>query len=90
MMEMVVAASYETDAYIRVKEGLNPSIADCPHCWAKAYVESGEVSVCFACGETVAADCGHCGTRIDVNEYNQDYPELCSYCAHMLEKVMRE
>lgn len=90
MMEAVVTASFDTDAYIRAKEGLNSSIADCPHCWAKAYVENGEVSVCFACGETVSADCEHCGTRIDVNEYNHDNPELCSYCAHMWEKAMRE
>lgn len=89
-MEMVVAASYEADAYIRAKEGLNSSISDCPECGAPAYVETGEVSVCFVCGESVAGECARCGNGIDVNEYNSDHPGLCSYCAHMSEKIMRE
>lgn len=90
MMEMVVSASYKADAYIMAKEGLAPAFTDCPECSASAYVETGEDSVCFACGESVAGDCMRCGTRIDVNEYSWDNPELCSYCAHMSEKYMRE
>ena len=90
MMEMVVEASYEVDAYIRAKEGMNSSIADCPECGVSAYVETGEISVCFACGESVSGECVRCGAGIDVNEYNFEYPNLCSYCAHMSEKVMRE
>lgn len=90
MMELVVAASYEVDAYIAAKEGLNSSIADCPECGTAAYVETGEVSICFACGESVAGECVRCSTPIDVHEYNYEHPELCSYCAHMLDKVMRE
>ncbi|MBK1622055.1 hypothetical protein [Afifella marina] len=89
-MEMVVASSYEVDAYIRAKEGLNPSIADCPECNASAYVETGEISLCFVCGESVAGECIRCGAGIDVNEYNSEYPGLCSYCAYMAEKMMRE
>ena len=89
-MEMVVAAAFGIDAYILAKEGMNSPIADCPECGATAYVENGEVSICFACGESVAGKCTRCGTYIDVNEYNPDHPELCSYCAHMWEKVMRE
>jgi hypothetical protein len=89
-MEMVVAAAFEIDAYIMAKEGLNSPIADCPECGASAYVEDGEVSICFVCGESVASECVRCSTTIDVNEYNPDHPELCSYCAHMYEKVMRE
>lgn len=90
MMEMVVAASYEVDAYIMAKEGLNSAIADCPECGAPAYVETGETSVCFVCGESVAGECIRCGAGIDVHEYNWDHPNLCSYCAHISEKVMRE
>lgn len=90
MMEMVVAASYEIDAYTLAKEGMDSPIAECPLCSATAYVDNGEVSICFACGETIASDCDHCGTRIDANEYNHDHPELCSYCAYKWEKVMRE
>lgn len=90
MMEMVVAASYEDDAYIRAKQGLSSTIADCPECGAPAYVETGEVSVCFVCGESVSGECARCGNGIDVNEYNSDYPGLCSYCAYVSEKTMRD
>lgn len=90
MMEMVVEASYEVDAYIRAKEGMNSSIADCPDCGAAAYVETGEISVCFACGGSVSGECYRCSASIDVNEYNPDHPGLCSYCGHMVEKIMRE
>lgn len=90
MMVIVVTASYEGDAYIRVKEGLNSSIADCPECGAPAYVETGEVSVCFVCGESFADECARCGDGIDVNEYNFDHSGLCSYCAYISEKIMNE
>lgn len=90
MMEKVVAASYEVAAYIMAKEGLNPAIATCPECGSDTYVDDGEHSVCFTCGESIAGECARCSATIDVNEYSPDHPELCSYCAHMLEKVMRE
>jgi hypothetical protein len=90
MMEMVVAASYEVAAYVMAKEGLNPAVATCPACCSNAYVDDGEYSVCFACGESIAGECARCSTTIDINEYSPDYPDLCSYCAHIWEKVMRE
>ena len=89
-MELIVTASYEVDAYIMAKEGLNPGITDCPECFAPAYVETGEVSVCLVCGESVAGECIRCSTHIDAHEYNFESPNLCSYCAHMAEMVMRE
>ena len=89
-MELIVTASYEVDAYIMAKEGLNPGITDCPECFAPAYVETGEVSVCLVCGESVAGECIRCSTHIDAHEYNFESPNLWSYCAHMAEKVMRE
>lgn len=54
MMELVVKASYEISAYLMAKEGLAPAVANCPHCSATAYVETGEDSICFVCGESVA------------------------------------
>ncbi len=90
MMEMVVQTSYESDAYIMAKEGQNSPIGDCPECAVTAYVDDGETSVCFACGESIAGVCIRCGTSIDLNEYNYENPSLCSYCGHMADKVMRE
>lgn len=90
MMEMVVKSGYEMNAYIMAKEGLNSPIGSCPECGVEAYVDDGEASVCFACGESIEGVCVRCSTTIDLNEYNPDYPDLCSYCAHMSEKMMRE
>jgi hypothetical protein len=90
MMEMVVQVGYEIDAYIMAKEGLRSPYGRCPNCGAEAYVDDGETSICFACGESVAGECERCSTTINLDEYNPDYPDLCSYCAHQWEKVMRE
>jgi len=90
LMEMVVQTSYEMDAYLMAKDGLNSPIGHCPECAAEAYVEEGETSVCFNCGESVAGECSRCSNGIDLNEYSPDHPNLCSYCAHQWEKVMRE
>jgi hypothetical protein len=90
LAEMVVAVSYEVDAYHAAKDGESSPIATCPECSAEAYVENGEVSACFACKETVGGECSRCSTDISVHEYNPEYPNLCSYCAHVWEKVMRE
>ena len=90
MMELVVKASYEIDAYIMAKEGLNDSFGYCPECAAKAYVENGETSVCFACGESIAKECDRCTTTIDLNGYSPDYPNLCSYCAYQWDKIKEE
>lgn len=90
LAEMVVAASYEIDAYYAAKDGETSPIAYCPRCDADAYVENGEVSVCFSCKETVAATCSRCGVHISVHEYNPEHPELCGYCANQWDKMLRE
>ncbi|ALA16499.1 MULTISPECIES: hypothetical protein [unclassified Chelatococcus] len=90
LAEMVVEASYGIDAYYAMKNGEFSPVATCPECGAEAYVENGEISVCFACKETVGGECSRCSTDIIVHEYNPDYPDLCSYCVHTWEKVMRE
>lgn len=90
MMEMVVQASYEMDAYIMAKEGLSEPYGHCPICTADAYVDDGEHSVCFSCNESIGGECARCGANIDLNEYNPEEPDLCSYCVYQWEKVMRE
>lgn len=86
LMEMVVEASYD----LMERSGMNAAIACCPECAVEAYVEIGEVSVCFSCGESVVIECTRCGSRLGVNEYNPDPACLCSYCTYQWEKLMRE
>lgn len=88
--EMVVLASYGVDAHYAAMRGGSSPIGTCPNCNAEAYVENGEVSVCFYCKTTIAGICTRCNACITVHEYNYDYPGLCSYCAHICEKVMKE
>lgn len=90
MMEMVVKASYEIDAYFLAKNGMNSPIGRCPECSAEAYVEEGETSLCFYCGVSIAGKCSRCHNTIDLNDYNPDDPNSCSYCANLWEKTMRE
>ena len=87
---MVVQASYEIDAHLMVKEGMDLPVRHCPECSAEAYVEDGETSLCFCCGESIAGECSRCSNTLDLNDYSPDHSNLCSYCAHQLEKVMRE
>ena len=90
IIEMIVETSYAADVYIAFKEGGGDSIEACPNCTVVAYVETSEASVCFACGESVAGECIRCSGGINIHEYDNDQPDLCSYCAHQYEKLMRE
>lgn len=89
-MELVAQASYGVSAYEIAKEGLQPPVVDCPECGASAYVESGDVSVCFCCGESVAGECSRCSNSISSHDYHPDHPVLCSYCGYMWDKLLRE
>lgn len=90
MMEMIVYVSYEFDAYVMVKDGEIPPIGQCPECMANAYVEVGEKSVCFVCGESIKGNCLFCGTRIYFFDYDSNHPGMCGYCAHQYEKLTQE
>lgn len=89
-MEIVVEASYGVNAYELAKNGEQPPIVDCPECGATTYVETGGVSVCFNCKESVAGECARCSNDISAHDFDPDHPALCSYCGYMLDKVMRE
>lgn len=86
-IEIIVTAAYAIDPCILAKEGQSSPIASCPECGASAYVEHEDVSICFVCGVSIAGEYARCGATIDVNEYSPDYPSLCSYCAHMADKL---
>ena len=66
LAEMVVSASYEIDAYYAAKNGDSSPIATCPECSADAYVENGEMSICFACKETIGGECSRCSADLSL------------------------
>ncbi len=90
LVTMIVANSFEIDAYLAAKNGESSPIHDCPECGVTAYVQNGEADVCYWCEETVGGECVRCSTDITIDEYNPDYPDLCSYCAYQAEKIMRD
>ena len=90
MMCLVVDASYGYETFSIIKDGGTAPVATCPICGEDAYVESGEHSVFFCCGESISGECYRCGATIDVNEYDYEHEGLCSYCAYMADKVMNE
>lgn len=90
MMHLIVEASYGYDTFSIVKDGGEPPVTTCPECSEETYVEFGGVSVCFSCGESVAGECARCSEPVSVNDWHYEYSNLCSYCGHMTEKVMRE
>lgn len=90
MMHLVVEASFGYDFFSIIKDGGVPPVNTCPECAEDTYIEAGEASVCFNCGVSVAGECCRCSARIDVNEFSPDHVGLCSYCAHMYDKMMRE
>lgn len=90
MMHLIVEAGYNYDAYSIVKDGGQPPVSSCPECGEEAYVETGEASVCFICGESIAGECIRCSNSINAYDYDPDYPGLCSYCGWQADKVMRE
>jgi RNase P subunit RPR2 len=90
MMQIIVEASYGYNTYSIVKDGGEPPVTACPECSEETYVEEGEVSVCFNCGESVAGECAYCNQSVSVNDWHYEYSDLCSYCGHMAEKAMRE
>lgn len=82
----------EGDAYIRAKEGdFEGPLYDCPECGNNAYVDFE--AACAVCGHVVdEVDCARCGSDIPLGERLESWGPgtLCSYCAHMADKVMRE
>ncbi|MBW8640396.1 hypothetical protein K1W69_24605 [Hoeflea sp. WL0058] len=89
-IEMVVEACFEVDAYLMAKEGMNSPINTCPSCGLDTYVETGDISFCYNCEESVSGTCARCGNGIDIHEYSPDHEELCSYCAYQWEKMRDE
>ncbi|WP_032918265.1 hypothetical protein [Mesorhizobium erdmanii] len=85
-VEIIVQASFGIDDYIAAKEGLEPTIHDCPECYNATYVETGITIEFFFCGYAVSGDCARCGEPLKVGNKSINNPRLCDYCYHMSSK----
>ena len=91
-IEAALRDALEYDSYTRAKEGLGDGpLFTCPNCGHDTYIEFEDQ--CAACGYEADGDaeCARCGNEVelDVRLYG-DGGSLCSYCAYVSDKVMRE
>lgn len=89
-MKMIVEAEHGADDYISVKDGAEQVIHDCPECGEPAYVSGGDVNFCYYCDFSVEGECARCMCVLTVENQSVNSSNLCDYCDHMAEKVMRE
>ncbi|TIS58441.1 MAG: hypothetical protein E5W91_08160 [Mesorhizobium sp.] len=85
-VEIIVQAGFGIDDYIAAKEGLEPTIHDCPECYNTTYVETGITVKCFFCGYAVNGDCARCGESLGITNQSINHPQFCDYCDHMSSK----
>ena len=79
------------EAFVRAKDsGEDGPIYDCPECACHTFIDF-ELT-CANCGcKYEASACGACGSPLSMDEVlHGDESDLCSYCSHKLDKVMRE
>lgn len=85
-VQIVVEAIHGGDDFLAAKDGGEPIINDCPDCGQPAYVQSGDIDVCYFCGERAASECARCGSPMSVNDVSVHSPRFCTYCYHMMSK----
>ena len=85
-VEIVVEAIHGGDDFMAAKDGGEPIVNDCPDCGQPAYVQNGEVDVCYFCGESAANECSVCSSPMSVNDVSVHSPSLCTHCYHVLSK----
>lgn len=92
VIENAVEDHYGMDAYIQAKEGGEPGpIHECPSCQRETLLDFEDK--CLNCGEEMdfSNECMRCSNDITLADYLDGLDSgLCSYCAHIAEKIMRE
>ncbi len=89
-VKLIVDAEHGVDDYISVKDGAEQIIHDCPECCEPTYVSGGDVNFCYFCDFSVEGECARCMCGLTVENQSVNNPNLCDYCDHMAEKIMRE
>lgn len=92
MIEFTLDELFGGDAYTRAKEGMDSGpIFECPVCNKNTLIEE-ELS-CANCGEEIdyTSECIRCTGGISLEDYLGGLDEgLCSWCAHMSQKIRDE
>ena len=87
LIEDVIEKEYGIDDYMRVKEGGEANIRQCPECGKMTYINDDDL--CLYClYEKEYEECLRCGCELSVDE--QDLGGLCFYCDNELTKIMKE
>lgn len=91
-IEFIIEDIHGGDAYMRVKDGDGEGpIFECPSCQRETLLEFD--NECANCGDVLdyEAECARCSNGISLSDYLSGSDEgLCSYCAYVSDKVMRE
>ncbi|MCE2941457.1 MAG: hypothetical protein ACK53A_07025 [Gemmatimonadota bacterium] len=81
--QAAIAAAFEWESYVAMKDGGDSPFGECPECGLETYVF--EEDGCAYCGATFGhPDCARCGKRIPLSEAG--CAPLCSYCHYVMSK----
>lgn len=80
------------EAYLRAKdEGMEGPLFSCPECNLNTFIDHDDA--CAVCGAEPEGDaeCARCSNDIELEQrLYGDSSSLCSYCAHVMDKVMND
>jgi len=92
VIENAVEDHFGIDAYIQAKEGGEPGpIHECPSCQRDTLLDFEDK--CLNCGEEMdfSSECMRCSNDISLADYLEGLDSgLCSYCTHIVDKIMSE
>lgn len=83
-----LAAITEWQAYVAMTDGGDAPVCDCPECGNYSFVR--DLGACVICDAELEQTCAVCGSGIDPEDYNPDYPGLCGYHAYTAVKARYE
>ena len=66
--------------------GDEPTTEECPECTGVFVFELGQ---CVLCDLEFSGECEFCHEALTLDDYREG-DELCGYCRHKMDKVMRE
>lgn len=87
LLERAIKISTGFEDYRSVKQGGGTLFDICPECGNRTFCN--EEGLCYVCKYEIEYEtCERCGESLSLDE--QHFDGLCSYCNHMLEKIMND